>query len=328
MTRVLLVAPKSDFTDQLIRAFGDEGHQLQWIDERGLRIWPPLWRLVRHIRPLRRLSNRLLGRHIVGQASRWRPDLVLVCKGTTVKEPALRTLRGMGIRLANWFPENGRNEPYRSWLDRHIGLYDHFFSFDSGILERQRDFPRTRIGWLPLGVDPDAFTTGPLTADDHARYDCDVCFVGARYPERERMLAMLTDFKLKIFGWKDWEHSPLASHYHGPLDAAGSAKAYRCAAVVLNMNLEPPVNGVNAKTFEICAAGGFQLTDFRTDLPRLFTEGQELAVFKSIGELKEKIEYYLAHPDERGEIARVGRERVLREHTLRHRVRTIISAVT
>lgn len=327
MTRVLLIAPGSDFNDQLERAFRDEDHEVVRINERSLAAWSGLWWVIRHVQPLRRLRNWLLAQHILRTARRFRPDLVLLSKGMSIKVPTLRALRTGGATVANWFPENGRHEPYQSWLDRHIGEYDLFFSFDSDILNRQSEFSKTRIVYLPLGVGADSFTVGALTSEDHDRYDTDICFVGACYPERVTVLSELTSWKLKIFGWKGWESTPLASFYGGPLTASESAKAYQCAKVVINMNLEPPVAGVNAKTFEICAAGGFQITDWRADLPKLFEEDREVIVFQSIADLKEKIARYLGDSESRKHIAQTGHERVMREHTMRHRVRAIISSL-
>jgi spore maturation protein CgeB len=327
MTRVLLIAPDSDFTAQLHRAFRDEGHAVQYLNQRDLAAWPLVWRIIRRVPWLRRARNAFLARRIIRSARNFHPDMVLICKGMTIKEPTLHTLRATGAKICNWFPENGLHEPYKSWLDRSIGLYDVFFAFDSGLLERQHEFPRTHIVHLPLAVGPESFSVHELTLENHWRYDADICFVGAWYPERERVLAELTQWKMKIFGWKGWERSSLAHLYHGPLDATESAKAYRCAKIVVNMNLEPPVNGVNAKTFEICAARGFQLTDVRQDLPGLFTEDTELVVFRTVNELKEKIARYLADDVARRRIAEAGHERVMHEHTMRHRVRKIIASL-
>jgi spore maturation protein CgeB len=325
--KILLIAPLSDFTEQLQLAFQQEGHNSIYINDRGLAWIPLLWKVIRHIPFLRRMRNALLARRILRKADSFRPDTVIFCKGMSIKPPTIQALKRMGAVTANWFPENGHNEPYRSWINQHVGDYDVFFSFDSELLARQSEFPRTRIVHLPLGVGPESFTVGNLTPEDHATYDADICFVGACYPERVQVLSELQEWNLKIFGWKGWESTVLASRYGGPLSARESAKAYRCAKIVINMNLEPPVHGINAKTFEICAAGGFQLTDWRADLPMLFTEDREVVVFRSISELKAKIAQYLADAAAGQKIADAGHERVMRDHTMRNRVRTIIGSL-
>jgi len=321
--KILCIGADSPFTHQVLRALEDEGHEVRWLNERSGASLPLFWKLVRKVPVFRRVRNMLLGRRIVSAAENFRPDAALVLKGTSVKEPTLRRLRSMGIRLANWFPENGRREPYRGWLNAHIGLYDVFFCFDSELLERQGDVPNTRLVWLPFGVDPRVFDVS-VSADDREQYACDVVFIGACYPERVRALFALQHLNLKIFGWKGWEQTELANRYHGPLDVCESAKAYRCAKICLNMNLEPPIAGVNVKTFEIAAAGGFQLTDFRDDLPRVFEGGREVAVFRSLEGLRAQVEHYLADEEARSAIARAGHKRALRDHTMRARVRQMM----
>jgi spore maturation protein CgeB len=80
---------------------------------------------------------------------------------------------------------------------------------------------------------------------------------------------------------------------------------------------------VNPRTFEVAACSGFQLVDERGLLHECFAP-DELATFTSLPELKEKMEYFLAHPEEREAIARRGRERVLREHTYAHRMERLL----
>ncbi|MFP6688354.1 MAG: glycosyltransferase [Alphaproteobacteria bacterium] len=63
------------------------------------------------------------------------------------------------------------------------------------------------------------------------------------------------------------------------------------------------------RIFEIMAAGGMVLTDRlapQFGLSHLFREGEHLAAYGSIGELLEKIEHYLDHPEEAARIAAAG----------------------
>lgn len=103
----------------------------------------------------------------------------------------------------------------------------------------------------------------------------------------------------------------------------------------MNLNLHSSVSDadvvaqgdfVNPRTFELAAAGAFQLVDARALLPELFAPG-ELATFTSLPEMLLGIDYYLAHPEERRAIAQRGRERVLAEHTYARRMETLLAAV-
>lgn len=327
--KILVVAPDTLYSgEQVCRALREEGHHVRWINQRGLSKFPLLWKVIRHIRPLRIARNFIIGRWIISSAHSLEVELVLICKGTTIKKETLRRLRGMGAILVNWFPENTMNEPYWTWINQNAGEYDLFSSFDSSLLREQHRFPNTKLKWLPMAVNPELFHVESLSKEDREKYSCDICFVGAYYPEREELLARLvTRYRIKIFGWHGWENTSLSSWYHGPLSAHESAKAYRCAAISLNLNTHPPVAGVNAKTFEICAAGGFQLTDFRTDLSKLFDEDREVVAFRTPKELDDKVRYYLSDKSARSAIARAGQLRVLRDHTMRKRVEMMIRMV-
>ncbi|TBU88039.1 spore maturation protein [Pseudomonas dryadis] len=84
--------------------------------------------------------------------------------------------------------------------------------------------------------------------------------------------------------------------------------------------------GVNLRIFEAVAAGCFLLTDHCDEITALFNPGEEIEVFRSGAELKEKVRYYLAHPEERERIARNGHARFLKEHSWSGRVERILLA--
>ena len=69
-----------------------------------------------------------------------------------------------------------------------------------------------------------------------------------------------------------------------------------------------------------------QLVDKRRLLPELFA-GDELACFDSEAELYQKIDYFLAHPEERAQYCRRARERVLAEHTYARRMQQLLDYV-
>lgn len=81
---------------------------------------------------------------------------------------------------------------------------------------------------------------------------------------------------------------------------------------------------VNFRTFETLGCETFLLTNHMAGLNQLFTPGQHLATYVSLGELHEKIAYYLAHPEERTRIARQGYEQARAHHTYAHRAQQIL----
>ncbi|MBI4614009.1 MAG: glycosyltransferase [Planctomycetes bacterium] len=81
------------------------------------------------------------------------------------------------------------------------------------------------------------------------------------------------------------------------------------------------------RLFDTAAAGGFLLVgalDEERPVGRFFEVGLELDVFRDREEMVRKVEYYLARPELRREMAERARERVLSDHTFEARVRTVI----
>jgi glycosyltransferase involved in cell wall biosynthesis len=93
-----------------------------------------------------------------------------------------------------------------------------------------------------------------------------------------------------------------------------TADIYADSRVTLNVSL----NGdLNLRVFEALGAGGFLLTDelpAASGLPLLFQAGKHLDVWRSPGELIEKIRHYLGRPAESARIRAAGREEVLQNH--------------
>ncbi|MNI96120.1 Spore protein YkvP [compost metagenome] len=69
------------------------------------------------------------------------------------------------------------------------------------------------------------------------------------------------------------------------------------------------------------------MTDERSDLLNFYNPGEEIVTYQSPEDCMDKIRYYLAHEDERREIALRGFRRTLLEHTYHKRIQALLSAV-
>ncbi len=81
----------------------------------------------------------------------------------------------------------------------------------------------------------------------------------------------------------------------------------------------PGATQVKLRDFEVPVSGGFYLVEQAPDYDELFQAGREVETWQTVGELVEKIRYYLDHDSERTAIAAAGQQRALREHLWRHR---------
>jgi Glycosyl transferases group 1 len=75
--------------------------------------------------------------------------------------------------------------------------------------------------------------------------------------------------------------------------------------------------GTPSKLIDCLASGGFVLCDPKADLVRLFGPRAEKIFFRSVAELNDKIEYYLAHPAERADLVAEFRDTIRRRCTTR-----------
>lgn len=94
--------------------------------------------------------------------------------------------------------------------------------------------------------------------------------------------------------------------------------------ITFNRHVDIMVNCTgNMRLFEATAMGSCLLTEAAANMADLFEADRELVTYRSIGEAIEKTRYLLDHEAERAAIARAGRERTLRDHTLVQRTHDI-----
>jgi spore maturation protein CgeB len=271
----------------------------------------------------------LVGEAVVGVAGEWRPDLVLALAQAPLTEPALSALNEGGAATAFWFVENVRVLPYWRDVVRHYG---HVYAIQPGpVLEQMREAGAASVSYLPMACDPEVHLPVALATAEAAEYESPVSFAGAPYLNRRHLLGIVADLGLKVWG-EGWEHTPLAARLGRPgrFDLDAMLRVFAGTSVNLNVHsadhvtgLDPEPDYVNPRTFELAAAGAFQLVDWRAPLSALFT-GDEMATFRTPSEMRGLAEHYLAAPRERDAMAAAARRRALSEHTYRHRVERVL----
>ena len=143
-------------------------------------------------------------------------------------------------------------------------------------------------------------------------------------------LNALVGSPLVIFGDSGWADSmrvgALAAHYAGrgtayPMETAG---VYSSSAININLFHLQCERSLILRVYDVMACGGFLLSEYTPAFEGVFRIGEDLDVFRTPQELKEKVQFYLAHPERRRGIARCGQRAVLRGHTHAHRLRRIV----
>lgn len=317
-----------------VNALRELGHEVLIFDERcyyqfPLRVLPRViaTRIADSLPGLLQREHQAMNRALRQLAQSTRPALVIVEKGLHVSSETLQAISALGTVTANWFPDDLQ---HLDWIRRMAPYYTYFLSFDPYTIGVLREEGLHNIHYLPLGCDPAVHRTMTLTPDEQRRYGCEVCFVGAWYPERETVLSALTEFDLKIWGYKDWARTKLVPFYQGHIsNGEPMIKLYNACQIAVNIHYHSVAHGANYRTFEIAGCGAFQIVDDRPEVGNLFEIDKEVVTYRfgDVVELKEKVRYYLEHPEARAAIAQRGQKRAYRDHTLRQRMEDLLRIV-
>jgi spore maturation protein CgeB len=269
------------------------------------------------VRGLGAIVRRPLARRLRALLHRARADVVLVFKGTKLEPDEVAALkRDCGGHWVNWFPD----DPHEFDLSLALApAYDAFFTHDSSSVARHRAAGH-RAHYLAFGCDPDFHR--PL--DGGPRWRAPLLFVGSRDPARERVVEAVVDLGLTVRG-PGWPH--------GPVYGDDFVRALSGAGVGLNVhqhfgNAGDPARygtGANMRVFELAGVGAPQLSDAKGDIVQHFTPDREIALYRSVDELRERAQVLLRDDAWRRSLGAAARARALREHTWRHRLEELLT---
>jgi len=253
-----------------------------------------------------------------------KPDVIFILKGENIFASTLALAKQCGSILYNFFPDN----PFVVWngnssveLLKSLPLYDIFFIWSKQLMPIIKMAGATFVRYLPFGYDSRLFYKSiALSALEKAKYQSQVCFVGSWDEDRQQWLEELLqakpDLDLAIWGdrWKD--HVLQDSCLYRCLRSEAIygerlLKVFAGSKIILNFLRAQNATSHNMRTMEVCATGAFLLTEWSHEQAReLFIENEEVACFKTIPELVEKIAYYSTHDLERQKIAERGYQKV------------------
>lgn len=172
-----------------------------------------------------------------------------------------------------------------------------------------------------LAADVFDYTNGKKTE----QFESDLTFIGGYWPYKARniddyLLTLCKDYKyrIKIFGNAHW---PVAQ-YCG-FAPQGMEKHILASATICPQLHEPhsTVYGfdMSERTFKLLANRCFCISDYVAGLDYLFGEDECLVLTKTPEEFQERIDYFLANPDDRQGYIDRGYNKVMGEHTYFHR---------
>jgi len=169
--------------------------------------------------------------------------------------------------------------------------------------------------YLPEGANPEI----------HKPYDLlktiDVSFVGQCYGRRPEIIGKIRSQGIAVeaygYGWP-----------HGPLPTDEMVRTYSRSKINLGFG---EVDGYNktyclkGRDFEIPISGGLYLTQYHPELEACYDLGKEIVVYDNLDDMVEKIQFFLAHPNEADRIRKSGLQRSRAEHTWEMRFEKIFN---
>jgi spore maturation protein CgeB len=141
-------------------------------------------------------------------------------------------------------------------------------------------------------------------------------------------LSHLVNEQLVVFGREDWSNYLPGDVIQPPVQySLETPNVYRNSCINLSLTTFQQETALNQRLFDVPLCNGFVLTDWRESLADHFELDEEVVYFKNDDELLDKVRYYLKNPSAREPIIRKARERILREHLMEHRVKTMLETV-
>lgn len=324
----------------LFRALSRTGHVVSVLDEnyyinlsnKSTRV-KALDRLFRH------WHIQEFNRAILEQVTLFKPDVVLIYKGAFVLPATLHQLKAVPYQLINFYPDVSFRT-HGSLLQETLPLYDQVFTTKTfGLKDMKEQLGITASDFIPHGFDPDIHRPIAIEEFSVEHFKCDVSFIGGWSDKKERVLyairKALPDISIKVWGsrWQNCKVEELQSCIQGR-EIAGDLYALGILSSKINLGLlhervEGASSGdkITSRTFHIPGTGGFMLHERTEEIGQYFEEDKEAVLFSDQEELIQKIKFYLEHEADRKAIAKQGHQRALKEHSLDHRARLLVSKV-
>jgi glycosyltransferase involved in cell wall biosynthesis len=229
-------------------------------------------------------------------------------------------------------PEFGGMDTGFNWYhDADPSEYDLLISNSEGALPRLRELGARRAEAVFWGADPDFFAPQPVDKE------LDVFFYG--YGDkfrREWMAAMVgepsetlpdVDFAL---GGRDFQGDTGRARMIGDVPFNAFARAISSARINLCITRRSHASvhaSSSCRPFELASAGAAIVSNPYDGLERWFEPGSELRIVHDAAEAVDAYRELLADPGEAEAMGARARERVLDEHTYRHRARQVLELI-
>ena len=202
-------------------------------------------------------------------------------------------------------------------FEQDLAAYDIAFTTKSQNVERYHALGQKNAHYIPSAFEPAVHR--PVTAAESRLPKMPVVsFIGTYDRSRHSWLEFAGWERLSVWG-NGWERFPHYEHLRQqihPFAIYGFEFADVCSQSACSLGLlrEEAQDRHTQRTFEIPACGSLQFAPRNDEIAGFFEDGKEIVLFDSPEELRDKIDYYLEHPEQRQRLAEAGHRRCLEGH--------------
>lgn len=256
----------------------------------------------------------------------FKPDMLLILRGHGFDGEYLQYLKKRYEinKIVGWWVKGPK------WFDLMLyeaKFYDYFFC-----IHKEGYTAEDKIEHLPA-IALDDVLYRPIHGSDR-QYTDEVVFVGSWTQRRQDIMEELTDYSISIYGPKWVRKNILNSKIRKMVKGKGIwgedlVKLYNGSKIALNISQWDTSNlsGLNLRVFDIPACGTFLITEDSCSIREYFKPGEEIETFKEVGELKDKLSYYIKNDKERERIASNGYKKVLSFGTYKDKMADMLNMI-
>ena len=266
-----------------------------------------------------------LNKFILRTYNLYRPDIVLIIKGDTIKEETISEMKRSKNIL--WMLDGIFYHPKSIKL---AGKMDAVFLFEKTEVEEVKKL-NSNTFYLPPAFDDQIFKKLPL------KKDIDILFIGVLYESRIKLLEKLCksfpQLNIKIYCKRFWflktplkylkslTDNTFINRFVTPVEAN---VLYNRSKICLNMHHTQSVYGINPRFFEILGAKALQFVDHKLFIDEFFS-GHNVQTYKNEDELFLMIDQQLTNNSE--QVNNKLYDTVSKYHTYKNRVEYILGKV-
>ena len=232
--------------------------------------------------------------------------------------------------LPTSLPENG-GFTFNFYKGADLSEYDSFVITSEGSKQRLMEMGANSVEFVHIGIDPNEYK--PI----QTKKDIDIFFFGHNGNSRKKYVDMMitepSNFLSNNFlvGGRDYTMNLGKAKYFSPKLSFNEWRQYSCRAKI-NLNV---VHELHAETFATSTARPFELAAMECcivsspykGIEKWFEPNKEIFVVNDSKEASEIYQMLMENEDLRIKVGKAAYDRVVREHTAKHRIRQFVEII-